>query len=402
MKLRLKSILIYCLSFIFVALLALPSLAQTEEDCLTCHDEALRKNIEGSIHGAAGLSCLDCHQDLRGVKEFPHAEKLEPARCESCHSDLLPEWQKSIHSRTASLGFGPVRCFDCHGGHEVKPKTDPDSKVYPLNLPQTCERCHLGQVTTPRGQDFIRQYQGSIHFRALEKAGLTISANCSHCHGSHDILSIEDPASKTSRRQIIHTCGQCHVGIERDYLEGVHGKDYVKGIKDVPVCIDCHQEHNILSPLDTRSSVYATRIAGVCSRCHDDQAIARQYGLLTSRYKTYAETYHGTASRYGDIRVANCASCHGYHDIRPSSDPKSSIHPANIPQTCGRCHPGASRRFAEGKVHLMPDQVEIPKYRVSYLVKTIYIALIVVIISAFLLFIAADLGRRLLGGQRHG
>lgn len=379
-----------------------PAVAQSDEDCFACHEETFRQKLNSSIHGEIGLSCFDCHSDLRGIKEFPHPEKLKPVSCETCHSEIIKDWSKSIHGRAKSMGLGVVKCSDCHGDHDVRPKGDPQSLVYPLNLPKTCERCHLEAVKTPRGSDFIRQYEGSIHFRALEKAGLTLSANCSHCHGSHDILPTEDPDSKTSRRNIIRTCGQCHVGIERDYLEGVHGKDYVKGIKDVPVCTDCHQEHNILSPLDSRSSVYATKVAGVCSRCHDDQAIARQYGLLTGRYRTYAESYHGTASRFGDIRVANCASCHGYHDIRPSSDPKSSIHPANIPQTCGRCHPGASRRFAEGKVHLLPEQVETPKYKISYIIKKIYIILIATIISVFILFIAADLGRRLWRRESHG
>jgi len=375
---------------------------QSEEDCFTCHEETIKQKINSSIHGEVGLSCLDCHQDLKGIKEFPHAEKLQPAACASCHVNVMKDWEKSIHARASAMGLARVHCSDCHGGHEVRPASDPQSSIFPLNLPRTCERCHLGQVETPRGQEFIRQYENSIHFRALEKAGLTISANCSHCHGSHDILSIEDPEAKTSRKKIVYTCGQCHVGIQQAYLEGVHGLDYIKGIKDVPVCTDCHLEHNILPSSDARSSIYATKVAAVCSRCHDDQAIARQYGMLTARWKTYSETYHGTASRYGDIRVANCASCHGYHDIRPSSDPKSSIHPANIPQTCGRCHPGASRRFAEGKVHLIPDQVEIPKYRISYIVKMIYIILIAVIISVFLLFIAADLGHRLLKGRSHG
>ncbi len=103
--------------------------------------------------------------------------------------------------------------------------------------------------------------------------------------------------SRVSRKNIILTCESCHVGIEKNYLEGVHGKDYLKGIKDVPVCTDCHSEHDIVSPQDLSSSVYATKVAEVCSGCHDDEKLARQYGFLTSRLKTYSSSIHGTASK---------------------------------------------------------------------------------------------------------
>ncbi len=385
-----------------IGCLCLPAWAQSEEDCLTCHEVAIKEKINLSIHGPVALSCLDCHLDLREVKEFPHPEKLQRASCEPCHQAEARELAKSIHGMAASLGFSPILCQDCHGGHEVRSAVDQESAVFSLNLPTTCQKCHLGPVSTPRGQEFIRQYTQSVHFRALEKAGLTISANCTHCHGDHNIYSIKDQQSKTSRRNIISTCGQCHVGIKKDYLEGVHGIDYLKGIKDVPVCTDCHSEHYILSPQDKRSSVYATKVASLCSNCHDDQRVARQYGLLTARYITYAESYHGTASRYGDIRVANCASCHGYHNIRPSSDPLSPIHPANLPSTCGKCHPGASRLFAEVKIHLLPNEEQAPKYQLSYLVKKIYIIFIIAIVSLFLLFILADISHRLLRKQKHG
>ena len=48
----------------------------------------------------------------------------------------------------------------------------------------------------------------------------------------------------------------------------------------------------------------------------------------------------------GSQTVANCASCHGVHNILPSSDPKSTINAKNLPTTCGKCHPGAGQRFA--------------------------------------------------------
>jgi predicted CXXCH cytochrome family protein len=175
-------------------------------------------------------------------------------------------------------------------------------------------------------------------------------------------------------------------------MEGVHGKDYVKGNKDIPVCTDCHSEHDIISPQDLNSTVYATKVADVCARCHDDEALARQYGFLTERLKTYSGSFHGTASKFGETRVANCASCHGFHGIRPSFDPKSSIHPDNLPQTCGNCHPGAGENFAQGKIHVVSEKVS---NKWAYFVKMFYIIMITAVISVFLVFIAADLFHRL-------
>jgi hypothetical protein len=388
---------------------------QTNEDCLTCHGDKEFKSQSGkplfvdgerfaaSSHGQAEIACVGCHADLGKVKDFPHASPLKPVDCGGCHETAALEFRKSIHFVANARGGGQpaVRCKDCHGTHEIKGKSDFDSTIFPLNLPAVCESCHLGRVKTPKGQEFIREYRESAHFKALEKSGLTMSANCSNCHGSHDIKGVDDPLAPVARRNIIKTCGTCHVGIERSYLAGVHGKDYVKGIKDVPVCTDCHSEHDILSPLNLNSTVYATKVAGVCSRCHDDIALSRQYGFLTSRLKTYNQTFHGTAAKYGETRVANCASCHGFHDIRPPSDPASSINPQNLPKTCGKCHPGASRRFAEGQVHAMPGANVQAKYQTSHVVKKVYILVIAVIIAVMLVFILADFLRRILKKETH-
>jgi predicted CXXCH cytochrome family protein len=362
------------------------------------------EGLRASIHGRAGLSCVDCHKDLTGIKDFPHESPLKAVDCSLCHDQAAREFGPSVHALAgeASGGRLVVSCRDCHGTHDIKAGDDFDSPVFPLNLPATCEKCHLEKIDTARGPDFIRQYRESVHFKALEKSGLTMSANCGTCHGAHDTRKVSDPLSPVSRKNIIQTCGLCHVGIRHDYLEGVHGKDNVKGIKDVPVCTDCHSEHDILSPQDLRSKVYATKIAELCVRCHDNLALSRQYGFLSSRMKTYSETFHGTASKFGETRVANCASCHGFHDIRPSSDPQSSINPANLPQTCGKCHPGASRRFAEGQIHVIPGEITAAKYKSSHIIKNVYIVVIAAIISIMVIFIAADLVRRLIRTRKHG
>ncbi len=399
-----------------VILISAPAASQSNEDCLACHEDQELKAEAGksvfvdnekflaSSHGKAEVFCVDCHADLRKVSDFPHQSKLKLVDCSQCHEDAAQAMMSSVHFQARDKAGNPfvVGCAECHGTHEIKGKDDYDSTVFPLNLPATCEKCHLEKVESEKGPDFIRQYNQSVHFRALDKSGLTMSANCSHCHGGHDVKSTDNPLSLVSRKNIIKTCGLCHVGIERGYLEGVHGKDYVKGSNDVPVCTDCHSEHNILSPQDLNSKVYATKVADVCSRCHDDMALSRQYGFLTSRLKTYNQSFHGTASKFGETRVANCASCHGFHDIRASSDPKSSINPENLPRTCGQCHPGASRRFAEGQIHFVPEEAVPAKYKSSHVIKNIYIIVIAVIIGVMLIFITADFLRRLISKERHG
>lgn len=389
--------------------------AQSDEDCLACHsDRELRRGngsplfvdqraLRDSIHGRAGRSCLDCHADLKGREDFPHAEKLRRVDCASCHAESLREVADSVHGRPAGKsGAAVVRCQDCHGGHDVLPAEDLDSPTSPLNLPRTCGRCHLERVKNGRGGEFIRQYEKSIHFRAIEKSGLTLSASCVDCHGGHGIRAAGEARSSVSRESIIQTCGRCHVGIRRDYLEGVHGKDYVKGITDVPVCTDCHSEHAILSAQDAESKVYVTRVAELCARCHDNLTIARQYNMSPSRLKSYSDTYHGTALKYGETRVANCSSCHGVHDIRAASDPQSSINPTRLPVTCGRCHAGAGKNFARGQIHAAVDETVAAKYRSSHVVKRIYLILITVIMSSLVVFIAADLFRRWADRKRHG
>ncbi len=80
----------------------------------------------------------------------------------------------------------------------------------------------------------------------------------------------------------------------------------------------------------------------------------QKYNLPADRVKTYLESYHGLAAQNGSTVVANCASCHGYHLILPSSDPDSSINTNHLVATCGRCHPGADKMFVSGKIHVGP------------------------------------------------
>jgi cytochrome b subunit of formate dehydrogenase len=106
--------------------------------------------------------------------------------------------------------------------------------------------------------------------------------------------------------------------------------------------------------------------------------LTAKYGIQSDRFQTFADSYHGLAIQAGNVAVANCASCHGSHEIKPSSDSTSSIYKANLASTCGKCHAGSNERFAQGKVHLTMTQKQEP---VLYWVATSYIILIIVTIG---------------------
>ncbi len=125
------------------------------------------------------------------------------------------------------------------------------------------------------------------------------------------------------------------------------------GVSAAPVCSDCHGEHLILMPKEQGSLVNAARVSMVtCGRCHNDERLALRYNLPVDRVPSYADSYHGLALRGGSQSVANCASCHGVHNIFPSSDPRSTVNAAKLPETCGNCHTGAGGHFVIGPVHV--------------------------------------------------
>src|SRR5262249_15587554 len=111
-------------------------------------------------------------------------------------------------------------------------------------------------------------------------------------------------------------------------------------------------------------------------------------GLATERLASFRSSFHGVALKFGQVTVANCASCHGYHSILPASDPRSRIHRANLSKTCGECHSNAGRNLARGPGPLA--QAKSDNYGV-HVARLAYRAFIGAAMGLFALFIAADL-----------
>ena len=377
-------------------------LAQENELCFECHNdpEALGSTGDSlyvdseryttSIHGRMEMECTGCHQDLADFEDWPHPERLEKVDCGMCHDDRVDDWESSVHGLPAQdkNDLDAASCADCHGSHYILPGDEPASMIYPSNLPYTCLSCHGDSKLEGKHEgmgraDKVVNYFRSVHGQALEKSGLIISATCSSCHGSHSIRPLTE-----FDLDIPRICGNCHAPIYNDYLQGVHGAAYLEANPDVPICTDCHGEHNILGPDDPKSEVSPKQLSAVCSRCHEDKSLSRKYGLPLGRLDSYLNSYHGVAIELGDLRVANCASCHDFHDIRPSSDPRSSIHPDNLAKTCGECHPNAGGNFALGKIHIQDERED---NLGAWLVKKAYLVFIFGLVGGFIAFITVDL-----------
>jgi hypothetical protein len=374
--------------------------------CLSCHSvESIcnerfkinEKNFLASVHGH--LQCTDCHQSTleKTKNEIPHKKSLPDVNCTAnCHqedkelkSGQSPlHYADSVHGK-AYLGRGirdAAKCWDCHTKHNIKKKSDLESSVNRKNIPVTCSTCHEDMNVVVKYhihcETPYQEYMRSAHGKALYKDGLLFfAAVCVDCHGVHNIKGVGDPDHMTKRPE---TCGKCHVLIYEEYKESIHGSEALKGNIYVPLCVDCHGEHEIISPIEEGAPTSPKNVPDTCSTCHANPETMQKFGVPEDRIETFIKSLHGIAIGYGYAAAANCTSCHGIHNIRPASDSLSKVNPANLPDTCGQknCHPEMSEKISQAKIHRDIDQKKsgAPYYIQQILIWVLLAAIIITII----------------------
>ncbi|NIR42652.1 MAG: DUF4405 domain-containing protein [Gemmatimonadetes bacterium] len=342
------------------------------------------ERLAGSVHGR--LSCVNCHQDLVD-SEFPHAPELERPNCAVCHSGVNRVYEESVHGYALSRGNPRApTCEECHGGHNVLPSSDPRSPTHKVRLPNTCARCHgtaglLTDQLVKLPQSFTA-YAESVHGQGAER-GIATAASCSDCHGVHDLKGSVDPTSRINPANVARTCGQCHPDIQLEYDRSIHGRALETGVRDSPTCTDCHGEHLILSPEDPDARTSAAHQAvETCGRCHNDPIIISKYNLEGGVVGSYVDSYHGWVTRRGGRAAATCVSCHTAHLVLPEEDPLSTINPANLAETCGRCHKDADYKFASSYTH---ETTSITTNPINRVIRSFYIVVIIVVIGLMVL-----------------
>jgi formate dehydrogenase gamma subunit len=322
--------------------------------CVSCH-EADRRAFEGSVHedlfGASVMSCLSCHSTHKDEQEAMEFD----AGCGACHEEVEKIYRTSVHRLGRLRGdVAAATCADCHQGHHVLASSDTLSVTHHRNIPHMCGECHGADAVVT--SEYVRlpislpNYLASVHGVGWQEGKKT--AVCTDCHGTHDLQNAQNPVSSINRFRVADTCGRCHRTVVEAYHKSVHGKAVALGIEDSPTCTSCHDEHLILEPSNPRARSNPDHLAReLCGDCHTNAALVSKYGIQSGVVESFLDTYHGWALDRGSGLVADCTDCHNDHEIRARQDPGSSIHPANVTETCGRCHEGSNPTFAQSYTH---------------------------------------------------
>ena len=364
--------------------------------CQACHTQPQRE-VGGSIHAVLGeegerTGCVTCH----GSHEIQRAAPRVDAVCATCHQAEAKQMAAGIHVTAGGNGKRKLpTCSTCHTAHAVKSHRDPASPTSRAHIHETCATCHADpkviaeeRIARPR---VIPLFEQSIHGRAIRQGRLQ-AATCSDCHRAHDIRRGTDPTSTIFKGNVAATCGQCHARVAGKFQTSVHGVAVSRGVFAAPTCTDCHGEHTITGTREPGSRVSPLTVSTTCATCHEATPMVEEFGLAARRGGTFFDSFHGLAVRGGSTVAANCASCHGTHNILPSSDPRSTIHGQNLPGTCGQCHPGVGAQLASARIHVAPGMGEHP---LVALVRQIYLVIIFGTIGGMALHNGLDFLRRM-------
>lgn len=389
-----------------------PHPIEGRSECLTCHAAGTPMGVPADHEGRTNATCVACHPVESGPPAeaapsgTPPAQMATPAGkndgCLACHSNrdlsftladgtsvsafVNPEdYKVSVH------GSRNLACTDCHTNITGYPHPAAEGETrreFSFNMDEICQTCHSGNYS---------KSQDGVHAQMIA-SGNDAAPGCTDCHGVHNI---SQPDSTVQTRS--QMCASCHQDTYGEYAASVHGKAlFDESNSDVPDCVTCHGVHNMPDP---RTAEFHVESPDLCAKCHADQSLMAKYGLSSRVVATYREEFHGVTTELYKTRYptvwcykAVCTDCHGVHGIAPSEDTTSAVHKENLPETCGKCHPGATANFAGAWIgHYEPSPTSSP---LVYYVNLFYQILIPLLVLALAGFIALEIFRRAINRVR--
>jgi predicted CXXCH cytochrome family protein len=211
-------------------------------------------------------------------------------------------------------------CFNCHSvvGDEAELYQGDIHFSYGIS----CAACHGGDPTTDDQEIGMSKEKGFKGIPVRKERYLV----CISCHSDQDKMSSFNSSKEVNQYD--------------NLKKSVHFKPTYNNKGPIADCITCHGIHNIVRVNNINSPVYPTKIVSLCGNCHSNASFMKNYnpGLPIDQVAKYKTSTHGIKNSRGDVNVAECASCHGSHEIRAVKDPSSFVYPTNIPKVCSNCH----------------------------------------------------------------
>jgi hypothetical protein len=306
---RTRLLLSFAAAAFLLCLSAGAARAQKPNTCIDCHSaldpplQVTPEKFAADIHAQKELTCASCHggdpsqADMSAMsKAHGFRGKIDrkqiPGLCGSCHAngafmrqynpslrtDQLTQYGTSVHGKLLARGDTKVAvCIDCHSVHDIRPARDMRSTVHPLNVAQTCARCHADAAHMkgyPIPTDQFAKYNTSVHHEALVVRGDLSAPTCTTCHGNHG-------AAPPGVDSVQNVCSKCHVFQDQMYEKSSHRAAFQSA--SLPGCVVCHGNHGITHPTDAK---LGTGPQAVCMQCHTpgdkcDQARAEMLSDLS-------------------------------------------------------------------------------------------------------------------------
>lgn len=217
-----------------------------------------------------------------------------------------------------------------------KPALPANYKFQPKQVRWGCLVCHSDKSLS-RLDEKSRSEKSLYIDENIIGSSVHKNIACLDCHENFSYSGHPKRVPEHFRRVAGLACKKCHPYQYQRYQQSYHGElEAKKSRKKTAICADCHGSHNIQKITTPEgNAAFRAKSRWVCSRCH------------TKRTVSYNDYYHGAAYRRGEPDAPACWDCHDNHGIKRAKDPKSTVHKANLPNTCAKCHTDTSEAFTD-------------------------------------------------------
>ena len=206
---------------------AISSVADRNKVCLSCHENGLRMNWQGSQHESNEVACNTCHT-IHVTKDPVLSKATQPEKCFTCHAQQRAESFELSHH---PIREGKVVCADCHNPHgSPAPKM---LKEFTVN--DTCYTCHADK----RGP-FLWEHE-------------PVRDGCTNCHTPHGSTQV-----RLLKERPPFLCTACHQ--EGGHQSAVFSNNLAPGTAGVATTLQ--------PGLVAQSAVNQRMLARGCVNCH--------------------------------------------------------------------------------------------------------------------------------------